>query len=167
MPLRPDNLLVTAAGFGALAGMRSLSAPAFLSHRLEEVAEEAHPAGRPLSAGVRLLSSPFTSRLLRFLAAGEMAADKSRWIPRRVDPLPLAGRVLIGGAIGALLASRSHRARLGPLVVGGVAAALSSYGLYHLRRLATRRLPLPDPVVGIVEDGVVMALGNRLESVIH
>ncbi len=167
MPGRANNLLLTAAGFGALAGMRSLSAPAFLSHRLAEVAGGGIGRAAPGGLGERVFASRLTSRLLGFLAAGEMAADKSRWIPRRVEPLPLAGRVLVGGLIGAVLASRARRPKLAPLILGGAAAVVSSFGLYYLRRGATRRLSVPNVVVGAVEDGLALALGSRLESAIH
>jgi hypothetical protein len=96
-----------------------------------------------------------------------MAADKSSWIPRRIDPLPLAGRVLVGGLIGALLASRARRPKLAPLLLGGAGAVVSSVGIYYLRRGAVRRLSVPNAVAGAVEDGLVLALGSRLESTIH
>lgn len=166
---KPNDILPAVAGFGALAGMRSLAAPAFLSHRLAHAELDRHGVRRTPSGGLgeRILSSPLTSRLLGILAAGEMAADKSRWIPRRVAPLPLAGRTLIGGLIGGLLASRASRPKLAPIVLGGVAAVGSTFAVYYLRQGAKRRLAVPDAVVGAVEDGLVMALGSRLESAVH
>lgn len=154
--------MLTAAGVGALAGMRSLSAPALLSH-------ESARGGRRTGSGAaaRLFSSRAASRALGILAAGEMAADKTRWIPSRIDPLPLAGRALFGALGGALVASRRGGSRLAPALLGAAVAVGAAAAMYTLRRLARQRLPLPDAALGLVEDGLVVALGARLRSALR
>jgi hypothetical protein len=39
--------------------------------------------------------------------------------------------------------------------------------MYTLRRLARQRLPLPDAALGLVEDGLVVALGARLRAALR
>lgn len=154
--------LITAAGFGALAGMRSLAAPALLSH---ELAQGRMRAGH--GAAARLFSAPVTSRTLGILAAGEMAADKAPWIPARIDPVPLAGRALLGALGGALIASQRGGASSTAAILGAAAAVGVATAMYTLRRLARRRLPFPDTMLGLAEDGLVLALGARLRSALR
>lgn len=154
--------LLTAAGIGALAGMRSLAAPALLSR---ELAHGRMGAGR--GAAARFFSAPVTSRTLGLLAAGEMAADKARWIPARIDPVPLAGRAALGALGGAFIASRRGGSGLTAAILGGATAVGVAAAMYTLRRLARRRLPFPDAALGLVEDGLVFALGARLRSALR
>lgn len=154
--------LFTAAGVGALAGMRSVAAPALLSR---ELGRGRVRVGR--GAAARFFSAPITSRTLGLLAAGEMAADKAPWIPARIDPVPLAGRALLGALGGALVASRLGGASSTAAILGGATAVGVATAMYALRRLARRRLPVPDTVLGLLEDGLVFALGARLRSALR
>jgi uncharacterized membrane protein/uncharacterized protein (UPF0548 family) len=146
----------TPVGLGVLAGMRSMSAPALVSRRL---AREPGPPGSGLS---RALSRRSVSRVLRVLALGELVADKLPWIPARVKPAPLVGRVLSGALVGATAAVGRHGARWGGAALGAVAALASSWAFYSLRRVATQRLRVPDTVVALAEDVAVAALSTRL-----
>ena len=58
-------------GFAALAGMRSMSAPALLSHYFSRQPPVAWQA-----RALRFLQKPGTARLLKALAAGELVMDK-------------------------------------------------------------------------------------------
>lgn len=154
--------MLTAAGFGAMTGMRSLAAPALISHEL------AH-WGRSVRGGraARFFSSRATSRALGLLAAGEIAADKSPWIPARVAPLPLIGRALLGALGGALVASHRGESGIAPALLGGIAAVAAAAAMHTVRRQARRTLPLPDAALGLLEDGLVVALGARLRGAIR
>jgi uncharacterized membrane protein len=124
---------------GALSGSRSLLGPALVAQRA---------APRPLRPVVGLL------------AAGEMAADKDPRLPDRTAPLPLAGRLLTGALTAAAIAAPGRGLRAA--VAGAVGAAWGAYGLFHLRRLATHRLGVPNTVAGVVEDALAVAAGAAL-----
>jgi hypothetical protein len=87
-------------------------------------------------------------------AAGEMAGDKTPWVPPRSDPAALAGRV-ISGALAGRLADGARGARL-----GAATAAASTYASERARALLGQRLGIPDPVLGAAEDALVLAVAT-------
>jgi uncharacterized membrane protein len=125
-----------AATLGAICGMRSFSGPAVLSLRLE------HPA----------------ARFLPVLAAGEMIADKTPFVPDRIEPLPLAGRAFTGALTGALLARQEG----GSAVLGGFIGAAAAVALAHIAYRARKRAPIGSVMGGLIEDGLVIAAGVAL-----
>ncbi len=124
-------MLRSAAALGAASGMRTFGGWAGLALRRRV------PDG-PLRAG------------LIVLAAGEMAADKSPWIPARHDPPALAGRVISGALAGRQVAG-ARGAR-----VGAAAAAATTYASERARQLLGQRLGVPDPVLALAEDALVL-----------
>jgi uncharacterized membrane protein len=135
-----------AAAFGVLAGMRSMSPPALLARRLAP--------GR-------------AARWFAVFAAGELLADKVPGVPARISPLSLSGRAASGALGGAALAAHHRQPRLGPALSGGAAAVASAFAAYHLRRLAGERTSIPDPLLGLLEDAVVLAAGTLLARTVE
>ena len=78
-----------AVGFATLAGMRSMSAPAFLSHYLSR-----QPSSGLAGSSLRLLQKPVTAGLLKAVAAGEIVADKLPGTPDRIALPVLTGRLV-------------------------------------------------------------------------
>lgn len=144
------------AALGALAGIRSMSAPALLSIYLS--AQEPSPADTPPG----LLNGPPITQLFQLMTLGEMVADKLPFLPDRVALLPRLGRMLSGGLAGAALAAANHIHPLVGALIGGAAALAATYASYYLRRLLGERLHVPDPLVGMLEDGLVVGGGMRL-----
>jgi uncharacterized membrane protein len=126
---------------GALSGSRSMLGPAM-------VANTALPA--PLRP------------LVGLMAVGEMAADKDPRIPARTEPAPLAGRLVSGALTAAAIAAPGRG--VVAAAAGAFGAAWGTYGLYHLRRLATQRLGVPNAVAGLVEDALAVGVGMALLS---
>jgi uncharacterized membrane protein len=120
---------------GALTGMRSLAGLTILAlaHR---------SAARPLMA---------------VATVGEMMADKTTWVGDRIDTLPLAGRAIMGAAVGAVVARDDGE----NAVVGGALGAVTAIAAAHLMYHARKRLPLPSVASGLLEDTVVLAIGSR------
>jgi uncharacterized membrane protein len=138
------NDLALAYGIGALSGARSMLGPALVAHE-----------GMP----------GYAERLLAAMATAEMLADKSPRIASRLDPLPLAGRV-VAGALAA--AGAAHRGRRVSAAVMGAAGALSAaYICYHLRRLATTKLGVPNAVAGLAEDALAIAAAGQIAKYRH
>jgi uncharacterized membrane protein len=154
--------VLAALGLGAMAGMRSMSAPAFLSHRLSR--EEGEEAEGPLE---ELLSSKASAGTLAVMAVGELVADKLPGIPSRLSPPALALRLVSGAFAGATIARRHKRPVLVPALMGAAASLVSSYVLYSVRRLVTQKLRVPNVIAGFLEDALVAQLGLRLAAVLE
>lgn len=123
---------------GILTGMRSM-------------------AGITALAAERDDDGAFT-RGVALLAASEMFVDKTPFVGRRIDPIPLAGRAVMGAIVGGVVAhDDDSNVVLGSLIGASVAIA-ASYAAYHART----RLPLSNAVGGMVEDAVVVALGSAV-----
>ncbi|MFN3651610.1 MAG: DUF4126 family protein [Armatimonadota bacterium] len=144
-------------GIGAIAGMRSMTAPALVS---DSLSRGETPSNGTLAA--RLLESPEAASALKVLAAGEMAADKTPWIPDRVAPLGLLGRAATGAAAGAAVCDDEHCRPEIAAMMGAAAAVVSACGMYGLRRALGRSLPVPDAVLGAAEDALALGGGRML-----
>lgn len=141
-------------GLGAVCGLRSMSGPA-------AVARAARDGRLPLQ-GTRLsfLASPRVATILTVLQAGEMLGDKTPFIPPRTGPGPLLGRAASGALVGAAV-SGSLKPPAGALVGAGAAVAAAFAG-ERLRGAITGNTPVPDLVVALAEDAIVLATAARL-----
>jgi uncharacterized membrane protein len=142
---------------GAIAGFRSMAAPATLSRAVS--------AGRikgledtPFSA----LGSPGVSTVLRMMEIGELIVDKLPVTPSRTSPPPLLGRMASGSLVGAALFASEDRRSLVGGALGAAAALASAYAGERLRLQAAEKLGMPDPIVALLEDGLVLLAGARL-----
>ena len=91
-------------------------------------------------------------------AAGELAFDKVPGVPARVEPLGIVARLSTGAISG-----HSADGRRG-MIAGAAAAMGTAFAGYRARTMLARRLPVPDAVVGAVEDAVALccaALATR------
>jgi uncharacterized membrane protein len=125
----------SAAALGAVTGLRTFGAWAGLAIR-----------GRIPDSRLRVG--------LLVAAAGEMVADKTTWIPPRCDPPSLAGRVISGALAGRLVGGPAG-AR-----AGAATAAASTYASERARELLGQRLGLPDPVLAVAEDALVLGVAT-------
>lgn len=146
-----------ALGLGAVAGLRTMAAPAALSRAVER-GDIGGLDGTPFAA----LGSPRISTTMRLLEIGELVGDKLPVAPSRTSPLPLLGRAAIGAFVSAaLFASSGQRTATGG-ALGAVSAMASAYAAERLRMQITRRLGVPNVAVGLLEDGIVLFGGPRL-----
>lgn len=144
-------------GFATLAGMRSMSAPAFLSHYLSQ-----QPHSGLAGSRLRFLQKPFTVGLLKVLAAGEMVGDKLPTAPNRTDPQVLLGRLLSGVLVGAAWYRSRHGSAISGGLLGGVAAVAATFVSYALRTGISKQSGVPVALVGVGEDAAVLAGGAAL-----
>ena len=131
MPSQRD--LAGAALLGAAGGMRTMTPAAALAAR-----------------GRLLPGSPARFALLA-AAAGEYAGDKAPVVPPRTSPPALIGRTVSGAFSGRILAGTPGA------VVGGAAAAASTVATYRARKALGELTSVPDPVLGVAEDGMAIA----------
>jgi uncharacterized membrane protein len=142
---------------GAIAGLRSMAAPAALSRAIAED-RIGGLEDTPFSA----LGSSWVPAVLRMFEIGEMFADKLPVTPSRTSHPALLGRGVSGALVGAaLFASENRRAAVGG-ALGAAAAVVSAHAGERLRLQAAEWLGMPDFVVAFLEDGVVLLAGARL-----
>ena len=142
--------------FASLSGLRSMAAPALLSRAIRHNPTTAKTA--PLANLLGRLSP-----LFQVLMVGEMAADKPPFVPARTSPGPLFGRALSGALVAAALFAAHERSGKGVRARrGAVSAVAAAYAGENLRSQGVQKLGVPDPLLGLVEDGLVLFLGTRL-----
>jgi uncharacterized membrane protein len=143
------------AAWGAVAGMRTFAAPAFLS-----IAWAGRRRALAPVAAERALSGRAAPWILGALAAFELAADQWPGLQARIAPPSLLGRMLSGALVGSALAG--DRARRSDVATAAASAAVSAFVSYWLRRAANRRLP--NSVTGLLEDALVLSAGAALAA---
>ena len=152
----PDTV-ARVLGMGAITGLRSIAGPAALSRAVAE--------GRIKGledAPFAILGSPGVSTALRLMEIGEIVVDKLPVTPSRTLPPPLLGRMASGGLVGAALFASENRSAVAGGALGAAAALVSAYAGERLRLRAADKLGVPDPVVALLEDGLVLFAGARL-----
>ncbi len=152
-----SHLVWRALGLGAIAGMRSMAAPAALSRAVER-GDVGGLERTPFAA----LGSPEVTRALRLLEIGELLVDKLPVAPSRTSPPPLLGRMASGAFVGsALFVSGGRRAVTGG-VLGAASALMGAYIGERLRLWTAEKLGAPGRVVALVEDGIALFGAVRL-----
>jgi uncharacterized membrane protein len=146
--------------FSALSGLRSTAGPALLS-RAARRGDVEDPKVGPLGPLSRL------SPLLSVSMIGEMAADKTRFVGSRTSPGPLFGRAVSGALVAAALFAARGRGGKGSdagsgALLGALSAVAGAYAGENLRSQGAQWLSVPDPVLALLEDGLVLAAGTQL-----
>jgi uncharacterized membrane protein len=150
-------LLGRITGLAAIAGLRSLAAPALLSRALKRGDIEGLQ-GSPFAA----LGKPKVSTTLQLLMVGEMIADKAPFVPSRTSPPALLGRALSGALVGAALFAAGKRHPVSGAALGALSAVAAAYAGEKFRVRGTEKLGVPDPILALLEDGIVLFGGTRL-----
>ncbi len=148
------NLYLKAIGIGVVAGMRSASAPAFTSHYFAN-----NPSLFLDASPLKGLGLTATAHVLKFMAGGELIADKLPFVPARTAPGPLDARAVSGGVCGAAVFLAAGEPAETGAVIGAASAVASSFLFMNLRRVIGKAAKLPDPVVALAEDGLMLGIG--------
>ena len=140
-------------GLAAIAGLRSMAAPALLARAVRR--------GDLDAPHLAALGYRDVSALLSLLSFGEMVVDKTHLAPARTSAPALLGRLLSGALAGsALFASEGRRSTSGALL--GALSALAAAHAGERLRAAGAQKGIPDPILGILEDRAILTLGTRL-----
>jgi uncharacterized membrane protein len=150
-----EELMLKAAGLGAMTGVRSISGLAQLVRYGKK-----HPD--KFRGNFAWMTSEPTRGLVPLLALGEMAADKLPFIPNRTSLLPLLARIGWGAVVGAALYSSQREEPLEGAIVGGAVAGVSTFVVFYLRQGINKGLRIPNPLVGLLEDVAIVTAGPRL-----
>ncbi len=158
LTVSPGTAYARAALLGVVAGMRSMTPFALLSTAARPRAGTATFAAVAAGPLGFVRSRPF--RLLSGLAAvGELAGDKLPVVPSRLERGPLGGRLAIGALAGAAVCRDARVGVVPGALLGAAAASAGAYAGYSVRAALGRATGVPDPVWGVVEDGVAVGLG--------
>ena len=149
-----SNTLTGAAALGAVAGLRSMMAPALLSQ-----------AARTGSIGLEgtqfeFLSTQRAADIATGAAVLELVADKLPFTPDRTSAVPLIARAASGALVGAALCAARKKDLLSGALVGSVAAVAAAFAGYLIRKKLTENADLPDLLVALAEDAVAMGAGT-------
>lgn len=140
-----------AATLGFVAGLRSLTPLAWLSRT-----SKLDPA--PTNAAEEMLDSPTARIVTSMLASGELIGDKLPFIPSRLKPGPLTGRLLIGGIAGMQICRRYSQPLLVGAILGAASAGAGSFAGSYVRSKLSENTKIPDFLLGLAEDGVAVGL---------
>lgn len=152
-----SNLAWRAAGLGAVAGLRSMAAPAALSRAAAD-----GRTGSLRDTPFAVLGSSKVSRLLTLFEVGELIVDKLPVTPSRTSAPPLLGRAASGAFVGAaLFASGGRRFATGG-TLGASAAVAAAFAGERLRALGAQRLGGSDLALALAEDAIVLLGTHRL-----
>ncbi|QMU29809.1 DUF4126 family protein [Adhaeribacter radiodurans] len=143
--------------WGAMAGMRSLSALAFTSHFLSK-----SPDASLSNSFLGFLQSERVATTLKVLAATEIIGDKLPNAPNRIAAPVLLVRLLSGALVGSAWSQHNGQSKEVGALWGGVGALAASYGFYYLRTKLSANTSAPDWVWALLEDGLTASLGITL-----
>ena len=148
-----NHILLLAVGIGIVAGLRSLTAPAF-------VAWAAHLGWLNLQGTpVSFMGSTVAVWIFTVLAIVELIADVLPKTPARTAPVGLIARIILGGLSGlCIYAAAVARPPIMGIVWGVVGALIGTYGGYHIRRALVNGLKVKDILIAIPEDIVAFVL---------
>ncbi|MGH2558954.1 MAG: DUF4126 family protein [Thermomicrobiales bacterium] len=148
-----------AAALGFVAGLRSQTPLALLAGaaRRGEIAESVLPP-------VGWLRDRRIASALTFSAAAEIVFDKLPFLPSRLSPGPLVGRMLFGGLSGGVVARLDGQSVPVGVTLGAAGAVAGSYGGYHARAWVGRETGLPDALVAVGEDVIAVGVGLAVAS---
>ena len=140
------SALAGAAGIGAVAGLRSMTAPALVS-------QAARTGSIDLTRGpAAFLGTQKAADIATGLAVAELVADKLPSTPNRIAPFPLAARAISGAVVGAAVCSARGKNPGPGALVGALAAIGAAFLGFSLRRKA------PGFLVALAEDAVTIGI---------
>ncbi|HEX3571883.1 MAG TPA: DUF4126 family protein [Acidobacteriaceae bacterium] len=144
MALEIMSWLIAIPMLGIATGLRSLTPIAILCWYAY--------AGQLSADWVHWISRLSVAIVLTICAAGELVADKTPRVPDRVSPAPLLWRLVIGGFVGAVVATSMEGPGLEGVLLGIVGVLIGAFGGYMLRRDLVQKLDCKDWHVAVCED---------------
>jgi uncharacterized membrane protein len=154
MNLKISHAFRQAASLGFIAGMRTFTATAVVSHVYSR-----HPSKQIRWTPLGFMQSISASKVFKVLAAGELVGDKMPFAPNRTSAGGLTGRILSGALCGATVYKANYKKPAIGGLVGAAAAVASAFSCMFLRAKLGKSTGLPDAVIGAIEDVIVITTG--------
>ena len=149
------NPYLAAAGMGMVAGMRSMSAPALVSDHFAR-----HPLRPPGRLPAPLAGPAPDGNHLQIPGRRRSRGRQTAVLPARIDPGPLAGRAVSGALAGGAVCVAEGESLAAGAAIGALAAVASAFVFYHLRKSLGEKTHIPDPVLALAEDALVLSVGR-------
>lgn len=152
--MSPSILYVLCILIGGATGLRSMTGIALVTL----AAQRGWPNLRWLhlhGTGLQFLEHPVSMGVFVLLALGELIADKLPFIPSRIQPGPLVSRFAFAALCGSALAVAASTSWILPALFAGIAAVVSAYAGYWLRRTITMR-GVKDLPIALLEDATAI-----------
>jgi uncharacterized membrane protein len=146
---------------GILAGMRSMSAPAITSKMLSQ-----RHSKRLEKSPLNFMQSGKTANILSVMALGEFVGDKMPSAPNRVALPAIISRSISGAVAGASIYKASGGNVYAGAILGSVTAIAATFGSFYLRKAMVKQAHLIDPIVGSIEDAIVLGAGLGLTETV-
>jgi uncharacterized membrane protein len=140
-----------AVGIGAVAGLRTFTAPAVLAWAAQR--RWIRMGNSPFAT----IISPKASKQITDFAVSELIADKLPFTPSRLKPGPFAARILSGAVCGVAIYSVVKRPLKEGAILGGLGAIAGAFAGYHVRRKLSA--DMPHLSVALLEDAVAIGGG--------
>jgi uncharacterized membrane protein len=141
-------------GIGALAGMRTSSAPVIASHILS-----ARHHSRLAHSPLNFMQSRKVAGALKVLSLTELVMDKLPSTPNRIRPAGVVFRCLSGALAGASIYKASGNNVATGAALGIASAFAATYLSFALRRGTVKHTHIIDPIIGAIEDALVIGAG--------
>ena len=107
------------------------------------------------------LAHPAAVGVLTAAAVGEYIGDKLPNTPDRTSAMGLTGRLVLGGLVGAIVATAFKRPIAGGVALGAAGSAAGTYGGFYLRKGLTEGAGMADLPWAISGDAASVALAVR------
>jgi uncharacterized membrane protein len=149
-------LLLLCVVIGAVSGLRSLTGIAVVTIAAQRGWPHLgwlHLGG----TGLGFLGTAVAMYLFVVLAVGELIADKSSFVPPRIQAASLAARFVLGALCGSALALAAGMPWVFPAAVAGIGAVVGSFVGYWLRHTITSH-GVKDLPIALVEDATAILL---------
>ena len=142
---------------GIIAGMRSASAPAIACHVLSK-----NKSNELTNSSLKFMESENLATVLKVLAIGELIVDKLPSTPPRIKPAGISARVISGALSTAAISKANRNSAITGAVLGSAAALASTFFFYFLRKKMGEKFKIYDPILGVIEDILVIGTGVEL-----
>jgi uncharacterized membrane protein len=156
--MNPSEVLLLAFLIGAIAGLRTMTAPAVVAWAANRHWLNLHNS--PLA----FMGSTAAVAVFTVLALGELVVDKLPSTPNRTRLLGLIGRSVLGGLSGAAVAASGEQSIALGVVLGVAGAIAGAFTGYEVRKRLVRALKIPDFVMALLEDAVAIGGGLLIVS---
>jgi uncharacterized membrane protein len=149
--MTPSTALLLIFLVGFLNGLRSFTPAA-------ATAWAARLGWLKLGTGLTWLGTTAAIIIFSALALLELVNDKLPKTPARTAPVGLTARIVMGGFVGACLATASGQNLVLGVIVAVVGALAGTFGGYQARSRIVKALGVSDYVVAVIED--LIAVGG-------